>query len=207
MNTPQPSRLETSFLRAHGIRLPWEEFLTLIEDVVSTLPARSEHDIDEELTGEELAALERGGLDLRRREHKRGSDPIARGAVEFARLIQESLSVPAAAQLLGVDESRIRQRLTARPPSLYGFIWEKRWKVPLFQFAEGGLVPHISQVAAVLPRELHPLAVERWFTAPSTDLLLDEEAPDQDVVRLSPKQWLLQGRDPAPVVHMARHLR
>jgi hypothetical protein len=58
-------------------------------------------------------------------------------------------------------------------------------------------------VIPALSPELHPVSVWRWFTSPSTELT-DEATPD---TAISPRDWLLAGRDPNPVAALAPDLR
>jgi len=65
-----------------------------------------------------------------------------------------------------------------------------------------GVVPNVEQVFPALSPELHPVSVWRWFTSPSTELTTDE-SPDRPI---SPRDWLLAGRDPRPVAALARDI-
>jgi hypothetical protein len=153
------------------------------------------------LTDDEERALVSGGFDtspLRPEE----DEPLAQTALEFARLLQSSLSVEQAARVLGVDPSRVRQRLSGDRRTLYGVKEGRAWRVPKFQFAGKKQVPGIGAVVAVLPRDLHPVAVHRWFTTRNPDLHVAAEE-DQSV---APLDWLRSGRAPAPVVELARSL-
>jgi hypothetical protein len=44
--------------------------------------------------------------------------------------------------------------------------------------------------------DLHPIAVQNWFTSPNMDLLIRDE-------QVSPRQWLLSGRNPDDVARIA----
>ena len=106
------------------------------------------------------------------------------------------------------NESRIRQRLLER--SLIGIRRGRGWLLPRYQFQvqeqDGqpvvrALVPGIEQVFPRLSPELHPVALWRWFSSPSTELVPeDEDAP------LSPRDWLIAGREPAVVARLAAGL-
>ncbi|MGB8932119.1 MAG: hypothetical protein WCC48_12825 [Anaeromyxobacteraceae bacterium] len=151
------------------------------------------------LTAPERAALEEGGIDLEAAPAPHGLSAAERSAVEFAALRAESYGADEVARLLDVDASRIRQRLTSRPPSLFGFKVGKSWRVPTFQFTERALVPGIDLVVAALPRDLPAVAVRRWISVPSPDLEIDEEP-------VSPLDWLRAGRDPAKAAELAAAL-
>jgi len=128
-------------------------------------------------------------------------DPVEVAASEFNELCQASYSTQEAAAHLGVTEGRVRQMLTASPPSLLGLKRGRAWRLPRYQFSDsGGLVPGVQPVIESLPTELHPVAVWRWFVTPCSDLEGDDEKP------LSPLNWLRTGRDPRVPAQLARDL-
>ena len=92
----------------------------------------------------EVATLERGGGDLTPRDLG-SEDPVARGVAEMAGLLGASLTTKKTAELLGVDPSRVRQRLAER--TLYGFRRAGQWRVPTFQFDQKGLVPGLEELS------------------------------------------------------------
>ena len=109
--------------------------------------------------------------------------------------LQEAcLSTDEAAKRLGVSENRVRRCLRAQ--TLYGFKDGSRWSVPEFQFDGSHVVPGVASVFPEVRRTANPVTVARWFVLPWEDLVVDEEL--ETVV--SPRTWLLEGRDPAPVV-------
>jgi hypothetical protein len=150
------------------------------------------------LTADEERVLTAGGFDtapLRADE----DEALLRAALEYARLLSSSLTVERAAAVLGVNPSRIRQRLTRKPRSLYGIKDGKSWRIPKFQFAGKKLVPGIGAVFEALSPALHPVAVHRWLTTPHPDLHVDsqEERP------VAPLDWLRTGRSPQAVAELA----
>jgi hypothetical protein len=110
--------------------------------------------------------------------------PVAGLAAAHAELVAHSLSVAEAAKRLGVDTSRVRQRIYAR--SLYAFKHQGGWLIPAFQLRRRKLVSALDAVVSVLAPALHPVAVSRWFTTPNADLVVDD-AP------VSPIDWLAAG--------------
>jgi hypothetical protein len=151
------------------------------------------------LTEEEESILRRGGLHpgpLRQDERRF----LYRGTVEYADLLRDSYSVEQAARVLGVNGSRIRQRLIGTPRTLYGLKLGKAWRIPRFQFQARHLVPGIEAVLARLPSNLHPVAVYRWFTSPNQDLTVADER------RVSPLDWLRSGNPPEAVADLAAAL-
>ena len=192
-----------AFLYAHGIRVAPSALDAMVQEAVSRMQ-RTLYRADPraDLTAAEAEALRQGGFNLEPLDLG-AEDPLVQTAAEFAALLKESLSTTAAAEKLGVDPSRIRQRLTSRPPTLYGVRLESGWVVPEFQFADSKLIPGIADVVARLDPEIHPVAVFRWFTTPNPDLVLDQEEESR---RFSPRDWLLLGLPIQAVVELATDL-
>jgi excisionase family DNA binding protein len=189
--------LSADLLHRHGIRLTPEAFAAVVREAVERLPeAGARAAPAEELTAAEADALTRGGFDLRPWPPDRPS-PLAITAAAFAALLAASLTVAEAAVLLGVDPSRVRQRLAAG--SLYGVKLADGWRLPRFQFDDHRLVPGMARVLPHLDRALHPLTVVRWFAQPSPDLVLGDTP-------VSPRDWLQSGGDPAVVIAQAADL-
>ena len=128
------------------------------------------------------------------------SDPVLKGALEYAVLRATALTTEEAAARLGVNDSWIRQRLAER--ALYGLEIDGAWRLPRFQFGEEGLVPNIERVIAQLDTSLAVIAVFHWFTSANPDLA----SPETRDAPLSPLSWLGRGLDPAPVVQLAAQL-
>jgi excisionase family DNA binding protein len=150
------------------------------------------------LTSSEEAALAKGGV-----EHVSEKDVLvvqAQAVAAYQDLRARSLTVDEAARRLGVNTSRIRQRLAAR--SLYGLKDGNTWLLPAFQFGANGLVPGVSAVVRRLPPDLGALAAARWFSSPNPDLCTrdDDERP------LTPLQWLLRGNPPEAAAELAAAL-
>ena len=152
-----------------------------------------------DLTLSEAEALEKSGFVL---EPDIGEDPFVQTEAEYATLIQSSLSIIEAAKRLGVDPSRIWQRLTSEPPTLYGIRSGSSWYIPEVQLDGNELVRGISEVVSRLDPELHPVAVLRWLTTSSRDL----SAAETKGRNLSPIDWLRLGLPVQPVVDLAASL-
>ncbi len=120
--------------------------------------------------------------------------PIAGLAAAHAQLVSKSVNVADLAERLGVDPSRVRQRIYAR--SLHAFKHRGVWLIPTFQLEGPALVPGITTVASKLSPALHPVAVSRWFTTPNADLVVDDEA-------VSPIVWLSSGGAPDAAAALA----
>jgi uncharacterized protein YifE (UPF0438 family) len=192
-----------AYLYAHGIRVAPETLDVMVQEAVDRMRRtlyRSDPRAD--LTAAEAEALRRGGFNLEPLDLG-ADDPLVQTAAEFAALLKESLPTAAAAERLGVDPSRIRQRLTSQPPTLYGIRLESGWVVPELQFDGSKLIPGIAEVVARLDPELHPMSVFRWFTTPNPDLALEGEEGSRT---LSPRDWLRLGLPVQAVADLAADL-
>ena len=197
-----PSLSRQALLKSHGLHIEPEALDQLVEEAVERLPrglfrSRPRHD----LTSIEARILEEGGFELGGEDLGK-NDPLARTAAELAVLLADALTTATAAKKLGVEPSRIRQRLTADPPTLYGIRLDSGWRLPTFQFDENGLLPGFAEVVAALDPELHPTAVSGWFTAPNPDLV----ARGLDERPLAPRDWLRLGFPPATLAELAADL-
>jgi CheY-like chemotaxis protein len=149
-----------------------------------------------DLTRDERSVLQSADFPI---DGEVNSSPLATRAAKYDAIVASSLTTKQAAKKLGVNASRIRQRLLANPPQLYGIRRDNAWWLPKFQFGSKGLVPHIAEVIAHLDPQLDPVAVDAWFRTPHVDL----EDGDRT---LSPLQWLAEGRKVAAVVQLADDL-
>ena len=127
---------------------------------------------------------------------KEGQPGGADAADEAAALLGEaaqSLTIDQAADLLGVHRSRISHRVS--DGQLYSFRLGSQRRLPVWQFTEAGALPGLVQVLAALPQDLHPGAVQGFFTTANPDL------GDATV-----RQWLASGGDPRAAVAEAAGL-
>lgn len=153
------------------------------------------------LTEEEEKILAKGGLKDEDLRTSAEDNPLVRTAAEYANLVRDSYSTEEAATLLDVNSSRIRQRVARDPRTLYGIRLSHGWRIPRFQFDGRRLIPGMEHVLPALPRDMHPVAVHRWFTMPNLDLLDENEEE-----RLSPLDWLRTGRSSQAVAELAADL-
>lgn len=125
-------------------------------------------------------------------------DPGLQLAAADAAVLDDSLTVKDAAERLPVGEPRVRQRLNADPPTLYGVrVNGGRWRLPAFQFALGAAVAERGGDAiAALPSGLPVRVVDAFFTRPNAVLAVNGDPT-------SPIRWLAEGRDQGPVVELA----
>lgn len=115
----------------------------------------------------------------------------------FLDLVRQSDTPSEVVAKLGLDAGRIRQRI--REGSLLAIELNNKKRVPWFQFEGNMEVPGLSKIAKTVVRKMTPLAFALWFTSPSQDLG-DADTP------VSPRDWLLQTGDVAPVLALAERL-
>ncbi|WP_245831450.1 DNA-binding protein [Mycobacterium terramassiliense] len=115
-----------------------------------------------------------------------------------ARLINTAYSGGQVAELLGVNESRVRQRRADR--TLWAIQDRGGWVFPALQFEDEagrrGQIRGLDQVLPALPDDLHPVSVAGFLTAPQADLRVDGRS-------VSPLDWLRSGGDIRLVLSVA----
>lgn len=189
----------TDYFSTRGLQPTTPEGLNAaLRLVLDSMPTLLYGEPEDELTAEEQAVLKEGGIDL---DTAINRDPIAETVVQFAALIESSLTIKAAAKRMGKPESHVRQMIARR--TLYSILLDNRRYIPIFQFKRrGGLVANITKVNAALRPDLHPVEVYEWYTEPDPDLYLSDDI-DQTV---SPIAWLSSGRDYKALVTLAKRL-
>jgi hypothetical protein len=186
--TVQGRRLD---LRELGLRLAGAEAAVdgLAKEPVVQSPS---------LTAAEAAMLDDAGLVEGSRDRPAAFE---KSRIEFELLVNESFPLERAAKILGVNPSRLRQRLVQR--TLYGIKEGRSWRIPTFQFDAKGkkLVRGIEKVLPKIRPDAHPLAVATWFANPHQDLVVgDEEKP------VTPLQWLSGGSSIDVVAELANEI-
>ncbi len=112
----------------------------------------------------------------------------------MAGLVAGSLGIAEAALLLGVDRSRISQRLSAG--SLWSFRVGRGRRLPRWQFtADGRSLPGLEVVVAAIPAELSPESVAGFVATPQPEL-----------EGRTPLTHLAGGGDPGPVAELVAGL-
>lgn len=194
--------LSTAALERAGIHVAVEDLEKLVNAAVEeVLPPYPSVDARQVLPPAELAFFVNAGVTLDEMAPLVAGveTPELRTAAKYVGLLASALSVQQTAQRLGVDSSRIRQRLAAH--TLYGVRVDGAWRLPLFQFTDDGtsVVPGFGELAPALAG-LHPVDVATWFTTPHVDLVVGEDT------RISPRDWLLAGGDARVVISLVEEL-
>lgn len=172
-------------------RLRLAERVLVDAGFTSLLPA-----IDPALPAAELQALAAVGLRATSRTRERAESARGRYAATFLDLFNNADTPAELAQKLGLDPSRIRQRIRDRSLLAIELNGEKR--VPRFQFEGTVEVPGLARVLAAAGDRMTPLAFAMWFLTPTADL-----ATDEDDAPISPRDWLLRTGDVETVLAIA----
>jgi hypothetical protein len=149
------------------------------------------------LTEEEARLLDEAGF---------VEDPVAfaEAAADIvahtALLINTAYTGPQVAALLGITESRVRQRRLAR--TLWAIESDGAWLYPAIQFETnpkagqpGKQIRGLEQLFQALPPGLHPTAVTGFLHTPQTELQVDGRP-------LSVLEWLRSGGPVEPVLQL-----
>jgi hypothetical protein len=181
-----------------GVKVSERRFAELVEQALSELGRAGATDPAAALGADEVAALTAIDADLSPRR-PREADTRTGAAAAYAALLADALPVAEVAQRLGIDPSRVRHRLARH--RLIGIRLPDGWLLPAYQFgADGRLLPGIERVAtAVMATGSHPVAVARFLATTQPELSAGRR-------RLTPREWLEGGGDPAAVVALARSL-
>ncbi|MEA2023193.1 MAG: hypothetical protein U9N79_02750 [Actinomycetota bacterium] len=140
-------------------------------------------------------------LDVLSRYRTAGDAEVALELASAARLrtqiVDSALTVRAVAGLLGVNGSRIRQRLADH--SIYGVKRDNKWRIPKWQFDDKGLLPGIDEFNRHIDHDVDVVELHGFLHSPNVDLVVNGE-------RISPLVWLQAGLDAEPVGQIAATL-
>ncbi len=122
---------------------------------------------------------------------------LASAARLRTQIMDAALTVGAAAGLLEVNGSRIRQRLADH--SIYGVKQGNEWRIPDWQFGDNGLLPGMGEFNRHIDHEMDVVELHGFLHSPNVDLVVNDEP-------ISPLVWLQAGLDPEPVGQIAAAL-
>jgi len=189
-----------AFLHVHGLDVEPKGLNATLREAIKALKALYYPGPRQDgLTAAEVEVLCSGGLDPTPRPYGEQGDPLLKGVLAYASLVETGLTTLQVAKMLQVSDARIRQRLQDR--TLLAIKCGRSWKLPLFQFAGERELPGWAEVAHQLPQPMSPVAVESWLRTPNSELVAGEEEKP-----ISPRDWLLAGRPPQPVACLAAGL-
>ncbi|WP_432210418.1 hypothetical protein [Marinobacter alkaliphilus] len=113
-------------------------------------------------------------------------------------VIEASLTEAEVAALLGLFPSQVRSLALNKPPKLHMFELNSTPLYPCWQFDAEGAIPHLGALLAVLNDSggLPPLTLHRLMILPTEDFETKDDRP------ISPRDFLVQRYDPAPLLSM-----
>ncbi|MGH9106812.1 MAG: hypothetical protein ACRDZX_13465 [Acidimicrobiales bacterium] len=162
--------------------------------------ARQAPVVSQPITPEALGAYSAAGWDLSPLPEGE-PDSLVGTARWWSDQLAHAWTVTETAEALGVDPSRVRQRLNGS--SLLGVKVGREWRVLLAQFVTGNGEPHeppgLAEVLRAVPRHLPAIVVASWLSTPQPELQLDGEP-------LAPTEWLERARDIGRAVSLANVL-
>lgn len=121
---------------------------------------------------------------------------------EWQFLFQDALEEGGAALLLGLSRERLRENIQSRQLKLHKIIGPTGDRVfPLWQFSKDGLIPHLDELMGALSPGVHPVTVCQFMTTENRDLEMDTSD-----CCFSPREWLVSGYNPDPVVVQVKDL-
>jgi hypothetical protein len=196
MNAPAPVIEQVLEGLSAKDRIRVAERVLLDAGFTSMLP--SVHPLAAALPAAETEALAAVGLRTTASTRRRAASARSRYVSTFLDLFEQADTPSALADKLGLDPSRIRQRIRERTLLAIELNGEKR--VPRFQFEGAVEIPGLPKVLAAAER-LSPLAFALWFLTPSPDLPHgDGDTPT------SPRDWLLRTGEVDTVLALAEQL-
>lgn len=113
-------------------------------------------------------------------------------------VVETSLTETEVAALLCLAPAQVRGLALQKPPKLHMFEFDNTSLYPGWQFDSEGAIPHLGELLAVLHGAggLPPLALHRLMILPTEDFETEVDRP------ISPREYLLQRYDPAPLLNM-----
>jgi hypothetical protein len=171
----------------------FNRIVSLFRVLKSEILSAAEEDLSDHLSAGELEILDRYPT----ADFEEVAVALAEASRQRDRIESQALTTQQVASELGVDASRIRQRL--EEGSLWGFKERRQWRVPTFQLRNGKLLRGIDEVNKALRREVDPVVVDGFFRNANVDLVVGE-------VSVTPLDWLAADGDPARVARIAADL-
>lgn len=127
---------------------------------------------------------------------------LAELQIKYKWLQDRALNSDKAAALLGISQSRVRQRAAPENRGLYSFTGSNAERLyPDWQFHNSKPIPQLRDLLAALSSDAHPVTVYRFMTTRNPDLVTEEldRAP-------SPRDWLIAGFNVKPILELVRDI-
>ena len=171
----------------------FDRVVQLLTTAKDEILAAAEEELSDHLSAGELEVLDRyptADFD----EH---ASALTEATRRLDSIESQSLTTQQVGSQLGVNSSRIRQRL--EEGSLWGFKARGQWRVPSFQLRNGKLLRGVEEVNRSLRHGMDPVVVDGFFHNTNVDLVVGD-------VNVTPIEWLAAGGDSAPVARIAATL-
>jgi len=156
--------------------------------------------ISSQLSAEERKTLVSGGAVF-------GGTPQSQEAVrklvcECRELIKTSLDQESVASLLHISAEIFSLMTTRRPPELHVFRLKGSQPLcPAWQFSSSETIPHLKKLLSQASTNAHVLSLSRFMLEKSLDLEIFDSGQ-----HISPREWLIAGYNPEPVMVMISDL-
>lgn len=184
----------TALLARYHVDLTSDEVLGELDAAFAAIPgagaatlSRPEIDFLAEHGGPDAAAVIKEWSPSGERQAR------ARVAVQaLTSAVAGSISAKEAAEVLGVDRSRISRRLGK---TLWAYDMHGQRRLPRWQFVDAALLPGLDVIVPVIPRGVTPAVLEAFMRTPQADF--DGQTPIE---------YLAAGGDPRPVAGFVQDL-
>lgn len=178
-------------LKNAGLNL--EELAHALANQLRTHPFHIDAPTDALSTDEEAVLREAGAYGV--------NEPLDRAVIyrnlavtgrAYAAMVKTSVTGREIAKALSVTSGRISQRVTDR--TLFALDTPRGIVFPKFQLDTAGVpLPGLERVIPQLPAGVNPVAIERFFSTPNGDLIVEG-------IPVSPRDYLGAGYDPGAVI-------
>jgi len=120
---------------------------------------------------------------------------------ECRELVKQSYKLEVVAKRLRISPEATKACASGRARDLYAFKLADngQWLFPKWQFYESGRIPNLYSLLSAVEEPVSPLVFSRFMLMKSIDLENDEEC-------YSPRDWLIRGFEPEPVLMLVRDL-
>ena len=156
-----------ALLAKYHVDLTAEEVLDELDSAFAALPAAaplSSAEVDFLRTHAEPEAAETVDTWSADRERQTRARTALR---QLTSVLSASVSIKEAADILGVDRSRISRRITGK--ALWAFEMQGTRRIPRWQFLDATLLPGLDVIVPAIPRDTTPMALEAFMHTPQPD--------------------------------------
>lgn len=177
-------------LAARGAAIGPEEFLAILAEAVDSTDTLTDSERD--------FLIHHGGVAPDAFDASRLAEARQRIALAAAKADAEAAhgyTTREVAQVLGTAAANVRRGVARGELFVGGRRRNREHVFPAWQFNDGRALPHLREVVAALPDDMHPLDVQTFMTTPR-EALRDR----------TPVNWLAGGGSPEPVLKAAEDL-